>query len=56
MATFEEYFGTQKENPEGKLKAMNQYLNYCADEDDYVTPKYRLLGIVVDIDGGIAVN
>lgn len=35
---------------------MNQCLNYCADEDDYVAPKYRLLGIIMDIDGCITIN
>jgi hypothetical protein len=56
LAVFEEIFGVeQEENPERNLKAVNQNLNDGAYENDDVAPKNRLLRIVMDIDGGVAV-
>lgn len=56
MIVLEKYFCGNEQNSEWKLKSMRQHLNCYRDEHDHITPEDWLFGVVVNVDGGVAVQ
>lgn len=56
MIIFVEDFCGNEEHSVRELKSMREHLHGNGDEDDHVAPEDGLLGVVVDVDCGSAVD